>query len=331
LFSQSSFGIVTRMSQWLSARPDHFKLQFYDVPDDGDLGRVIDTLQALIRRGALRPTLTLYNDYRVFASTAAFPFQTSGTPLPPAERIRLRKDLGIRSTWSGDIAIYSADEAIGRATHQLVCKALGDRVVLRDAMEADAGQIDDWLDEAAVHQAAPDSAAALRRALCLSFLGTPSDDAVRSAYWRKRAVPASGRDLDRDRVGLLWCSPIVPFRGEEVTRALTLMEAIMVQYGFEPGLTVQCMTERVVYLVASISFDRDAPGDDEKALSCYHEMVATLERAGYPLYRSSVASMAGERVAAPQRDASTEAVLADLTTALDPARIIAPGRYGSAR
>ena len=43
-----------------------------------------------------------------------------------------------------------------------------------------------------------------------------------------------------------------------MVEALGIMEACMVEHRFEPGLTIQCMSERVVYPVASMSYDRDA-------------------------------------------------------------------------
>ena len=63
-------------------------------------------------------------------------------------------------------------------------------------------------------------------------------------------------------------------------------------------------------------------GDDERALHCYRSLTETLSARGYPPYRLNVAAMdlMGE-------DGAYQAALQTLRVALDPRRILAPGRY----
>jgi 4-cresol dehydrogenase (hydroxylating) flavoprotein subunit len=328
LFTQSSFGIVTRMTQWLMPCPEHFQILFYQVENEDDVPAVVDALRQLVMSGALRPTLTLYNDYRVMASTTLYPFERAGgrTPLSADLRAALRSELdGGKGggVWGGDVAIYSPDVEHGRATRRLVERKLAGKVSRLEAVEADAVEMEALLDDAASMKAP----ASLRQGLLLNFLGIPNDDAIRSVYWRKPDLPAGHFDPDRDRCGLVWCAPVVPFVGSDVARVLRVMDACMREHGFEPGLTVQCMTERVVYVVASISYDRDVADDDARALTCYHQMVESLARQGYPPYRLSIASMVGTgSEALRSRDASPD-VLEALRSAMDPGHILAPGRY----
>ncbi len=336
LFSQSSFGIVTRMTQWLMPRPELFQILYYQIARDEGVPGVIDALRALMMSGALRPTLTLYNDYRVLACTGSYPYERAGgrTPLPAELRAALcsQQDGGRGAgAWGGDIAIYSPSAEHGRATRRLVERALSGKVERLTAIEADADEIDSLLDgadslddKANEGRSSPDS---LRRGLLLNFLGVPAADAIRSVYWRKPSPPPPDLDPDRDRCGLLWCTPIVPFVGSDIAAALRIMDACMREHGFEPGLTIQCLTERAVYIVGSISYDRDAAGDDERALACYHRMTRSLAREGYPPYRLSIASMGGTNDEALAARDDSAGVLDALGAALDPARIIAPGRY----
>ena len=46
LFTQSNFGIVTRMSIWLMPAPEHFEAFFFRCDDDSGLGDVLDALAA---------------------------------------------------------------------------------------------------------------------------------------------------------------------------------------------------------------------------------------------------------------------------------------------
>jgi 4-cresol dehydrogenase (hydroxylating) len=319
LFTQSPFGIVTRMTQWLMPRPEFFQILFYQIARDELVGEVIDVLRPLLMSGALRPTLTLYNDYRVFACTGAYPYARAQarTPLPESLRAAMREESLGGNVWGGDIAIYSPDQAHGRAIRALVERALAGKVARLEAIEADADELD------ALLAGTPSSSSTdvLRQGLLRNFLGIPDDDSIRSVYWRKPTPPLGNLDPDRDRCGLIWHSPIVPFIGREVMTVLSSMEACLREHGFEPGLTVQCLTERAVYLVGSISYDRDVAGEDQRALACYEQMRAVLGEAGYPPYRLTIASMPNTR------EGDTSALLDALAAAFDPAQILAPGRY----
>lgn len=324
LFSQSHLGVVTRMSQWLAPRPEHIALLPYELPKTADLAALIDALGGLLRAGVLRPTLTLYNDARVFAATGSYPWARARevTPLPAELSRELREERGLAGEWAGDVAILSGDPRLAEATAAIVRERLGGLVRLRDPLCADAAQIDAWLDESGA-TAPLASAEALRKGLLLNFLGVPSEEAVRSAYWRKRGLaPTSPLDPDRDRCGLLWVCPVVPLAGRDVVTAVRLLEEGLVRGGFEPQLTIQCMAERFAYVVASISWDRDRAGDDERAHACYREVVAALARAGFPLYRAAL-SAPEEAGGFGEGTAST---VAALRRALDPLGVFAPPR-----
>jgi 4-cresol dehydrogenase (hydroxylating) len=322
LFTQSNLGIVVRMTQWLMPMPEYFQLLFYQIARDEALPSVIDALRGLVMSGALRPTLTLYNDYRIMASTGQYPFERANgqTPLPERLREEIRSEMnngeGVGS-WGGDIAIYSPSREIGESTRRLVEKTLQGKISRLSSIEAEQEEIERLLEQPPPEVNSPEL---LRRGLLMNFLGSPGDDAIRSVYWRKPSSPQT-LDPDRDRCGLIWCAPVVPFVGSEVASVLRMMEVAMREHGFEPGLTVQCMTERVVYVVASISYDRDVVGADEAAALCHHRMVEALLHHGYPPYRLSLPLKGTREQMTPQP------ILEAISAALDPVGIIAPGRY----
>ena len=82
------------------------------------------------------------------------------------------------------------------------------------------------------------------------------------------------------------------------------------------------ITERSLACVVSIAFDRELAGEDVRALDCYHHLMERLAANGYYSYRLGLASMArGERP-----DAYSD-LLRELKNTVDPAGILAPGRY----
>ena len=63
------------------------------------------------------------------------------------------------------------------------------------------------------------------------------------------------------------------------------------------------------------------PGEDERALTCYHDLIGRLASEGYYSYRLGLPAMAGEQPGAYSD------LLRDIKKMLDPAGILAPGRY----
>ena len=95
-------------------------------------------------------------------------------------------------------------------------------------------------------------------------------------------------DLDRDRCGLLWCSPIAPLDGTHATAISRMATRILLEHGFEPMISLTLLTERTIGCVISISYDRDLPGEDDKALACHDHLVKELNRDGYFPYRLGI-------------------------------------------
>jgi 4-cresol dehydrogenase (hydroxylating) len=143
-----------------------------------------------------------------------------------------------------------------------------------------------------------------------------------SVYWRKKTPPPASPDPDRDRCGLLWCSPVLPNTGPDAEAVTTLVTRLLLEHGFEPQMSLSLAGERMIICIITIAYDRDVPGEDERALACYRQLSEAMIAKGYPPYRLSVASMT-------QVDSGTTygAALSAIRLALDPNGIMAPGRY----
>ena len=121
--------------------------------------------------------------------------------------------------------------------------------------------------------------------------GEPTDATMASMYWRKTFTPPGTPDPGRDRCGLLWCSPIVPNVGSHATEVTNLATRVLLEYGFEPQMSVSLATERTLICVITIGYDRDVPGADQKATRCYRSLTTELLERGYRPYRLNVDSM----------------------------------------
>jgi 4-cresol dehydrogenase (hydroxylating) len=153
--------------------------------------------------------------------------------------------------------------------------------------------------------------------------GIPHEESLRSVYWRKRTPVPADPDPDRDRCGVIWVAPVVPFTGRDVTAAVRILEEAIPAHGLEPLLAMVAQTPRVAYVVALLVYDRDEPGADDAAMRCHDAALARLAESGYLPYRLGVQSM--DALPAPRDDHG--ALMERLKRALDPSDILAPGRY----
>src|SRR6185369_9833466 len=265
----------TRMTIWLMPEPEYFQAFFFRCDQESDLPELIDALRPLRMNGTLRSSMHIANDYRVISSIQQYPWEETGgaTPLRPEAMDPLRKKLNC-GVWNGSGGLYGTKAQVAEA-RRLVKKALRGHVKKLQFL-------DDRQLEVAARFAKPYSAVTgwdLSRALKLVrpvfglMKGVPTDKPMRSCYWRKRRIPEQ-IDVDRDGCGLLWCSPIAPLTGSHALAVSQIASRVLLAHGFEPMITLTLLTERTIGCVISINYDREVPGEDEKALRCHDHLLA---------------------------------------------------------
>jgi 4-cresol dehydrogenase (hydroxylating) len=325
LFSQSNFGIVTRMSVWLMPEPECFRAFFFMARTADGLRAVVDALRPLRLNGTLRSTIHIGNDYKVVAGTRQYPWDELGgrTPLDLDDMARLRTRLGI-GVWNGSGALYGTRLQVRDATAQVRRALRGTvhrlqfvddrRLRLMRRLARPIQLVTGWNISETLKVLAP---------VYGLLKGVPTAAPLSSAYWRKRGAVPPEPDPDRDRCGLLWCSPVLPNTGQHATEVTGMATRILLEHGFEPQISLSLATERSAICVVTISYDREVAGEDERARACYDALTEQLLARGYPPYRLNVRSM--DLAAA---DPAHREVLRRVKEALDPYKILAPGRYG---
>ncbi len=326
LFSQSNLGIVTRMTIWLMPRPDAFEAFFFRSADPSSLPAIIDALRELRLRDVLRSSIHVGNDYKVLAGLQQYPWtETAGqTPLTPETMSELRRKLGFGS-WNVSGGLYGTRMQVAEA-----------KKLLRKAFSKQTGTLK-FLSpktlELAKKFAKPfrmlsrwDLAKTVELVEPVLGLmqGVPTEQPLKSAYWRKRTSPGNDMDPDRDRCGLLWYAPVAPATGLAVQELVSLAISTLLRFGFEPMVSLTFLTPRLISCVVSISYDRDVLGQDEKAAACHDELVQTCSERGYYPYRLGIQSM--NQI--PEAESYTY-ILQRLKNTLDPNGILAPGRYNA--
>jgi 4-cresol dehydrogenase (hydroxylating) len=172
---------------------------------------------------------------------------------------------------------------------------------------------------------------ALGRSLFEMNRGIPNGRFLAGAYWRRRGGLPPGFPADAnpalDNCGMLWVSPVLPMRGEDLLRVHALAEPIFRTHGFDLFVTFSMINERALGGVLTVAYDKEDPAETERARTCYRQVFETMMGAGYIPYRVGLQSMAD----LDNGNDSYWRMVGRIKQALDPANVIAPGRYSQRR
>jgi 4-cresol dehydrogenase (hydroxylating) flavoprotein subunit len=158
--------------------------------------------------------------------------------------------------------------------------------------------------------------------------GKPTWSVLRSAYFKSRLSPAM-EDLDpaRDGCGLMWLALAVPMSGSHAISVLDLAERLFTSFGLNMSACFTMMNERTMFFLLGLFFDQENNAERNRAAQLYQALHETFSKHGYQHYRSGIPAWAIDR-----GSGSTVATLLEqLKAAVDPAGILAPGRYHISR
>ena len=312
------------MTVWLMPKPEYFRAFFFMCRDEEGLRAVVDALRPLRLDGTLRSTMHIGNDYKVVAGSRQYPWSEmeGRTPLAAAAIARLREEMNI-GAWNGCGGLYGSRAVVNDAVRR-VRRALRGKV---DRLQF----VDDRLLTVMKRFAKPfrmvtgwdiSQTLAVLAPVYGLLKGVPTEGPMSSVYWRKRMTVPTDPDPDRDRCGLLWCSPVLPNSGKHAAEVTALAASVLLAHGFEPQMSLSLATERSAVCVTTISYDREVPGEDARAMACYEALSQELLTRGYPPYRANLTAM---RYA--DGDSAHVDVVRRIKRALDPNGVLSPGRY----
>lgn len=324
LFTQSNYGIITKIGLWLMPKPEAFTFYFFQVPNFEGLQTLIDRLRPLRLNGTLQTAIHVGNDFRVLASSSHYPWhETKETPLPGALR-KIMRESATAQPWQGSGSL-SGSKGTVRAAKRELKRAIGDIATIRfvtdwqvNAGESLGRKLKQWR--------ITDSLDWRMRILRQNFdllKGIPTIEPLRGAQWRLRKPPEELHDLLDAGVGLYWVSPVMPMLGREAMELQKLVEPIFNMHGFDMIVSFILLTERSLVAIFNIAFDKSVPEDCELASKCYDALMDAMMENGYYIYRSGLQGMPKIK----RRSSVYWDVATSIKRALDPEDIIARGRY----
>lgn len=337
LFTQSNLGVVTRAGIWLMPAPEAYNAFIFELFDARHFGAAIDAFRRLALSGVVTAKLHMIND--VVSLSLITQVKDEGLPTDAAltddQRAALRGKYRL-AQWSCGGGLYGTAAQV-RLQRRMLKDALGryGRLQFLDATRlawlrrlTAAVEQHAWL-RRPVERLAGTSLPVMRTAPHIFDVlrGVPTEHFVRHAWFRnRRPRPDRAVNPAAERCGLIWFAPILPMRGAAVEAHLADCSAHFAAHGFDFYVALLLMNPRAVIALMAVLYDRDAPGEAERAQQLHDTLVTDMQRAGYQPYRAGLLTWPRLWDHAP----ALGRLNARLKAALDPAGVIAPGRYGIA-
>jgi 4-cresol dehydrogenase (hydroxylating) len=326
LFTQSNFGIVTKGGVALMPRPERFVSFSLEMARDEHMPTVIEAVRRLTLAGSLRSAIHVVNHVAaraVFSSRRCEPNRAQR----PEQRV---------APWTLVGSVAGTCREVAASLHE-IRKALapwGRFLVVGDRRAKIAGTL------ARASSASPLGARVVSKLARLVgaspeeldlaakmhdlMKGRPSDFFVRHAYFKAQGPAPTIADPARDGVGLLWFAPIVPMTGRSVTDVLALCRPLFARHGFDFYVALLPQNARSVVVLLSIFFDRASDEEARRASALYDGLSTAVAEASFQQYRVGTEGMAHLY----EGNDAYRSFLRAMQSALDPAKILAPGRYG---
>ncbi|WP_291995337.1 FAD-binding oxidoreductase [Candidatus Accumulibacter sp. ACC003] len=335
MFTQSNLGIVTRAGIWLMPRPECYNSFVYEIRDERHLPQVLDAFRRLALTGVVNTKLHMINDFvsmTILTQRVSEQVPQDG-PLSDADLAALRKKYGV-SPWNCAGGIYGTRGQV-KLQRSLLRAALSpygrlifisDRVLpFLEGLINQAWKSDFFrrLVEVGARTSLPvlESAPYVHKIL----QGIPTEYFVKHAYYRyRRPRPAQDVQPARDRCGLIWFAPILPFTNAHVWPFLEACKQRFAAHGFDFYVAMLLMNPRSVVCLMAVIYDQEDADETAHSQQLYDELLVLMRERQFQQYRAGLQSWRELFKDAPEM----RRLNARIKAALDPDNILAPGHYG---
>jgi 4-cresol dehydrogenase (hydroxylating) len=295
LFTQSNFGIVTRIGVWLLPRPPAVQSLHFVFPDDDDLEEIIELARPMKMSNFVPSLFRVANDLYLCGSEGESPeyrLSNGKKSISDAGRRALQQKHGL-GAWTLSGAFYGPSAA---------------------AMEPQIARVrDHFMKSGKAHYIAHEDAAKIPplQVAINAFSGIPSLGELGLLKWR----PGGGN---------IWFLPGTPMDGKIANEFQRLCRKIYEDHGLDYTVMNVCGA-RFARGLHVITFNREDPDERARADACYRKMSEEVAKRGVFVGR---APLDYHDMHFAQTMPGFQQACTAIKKALDPNAVIAPGRYG---
>jgi len=299
IFSQSNFGVVTKMGFWLLPEPEAVRGLRVTVQGHDDIGPLMEIVSNLTYSGVLDSQFQIRSPVLHGMRDADLDRLVTGPGGAGAEQwddYARQRDL---SFWNADFSFYGPLPVVNtRWTHVVERCAAIPGVQFADAPTYRFPMSDDERERVRDKQ----------------LLGIPS-------------LQDFGNDGNAD--GHMDFSIVVPMTGAGVRDALKLMKRLMAESGVDVGMGgLTSFHPRALTFISSFPTYRDDRDANRRSRECFLRALELSAERGWGLYRVHPAFMEQAKSSYSFNDDALARFHERLKDALDPNGILAAGRYG---
>jgi 4-cresol dehydrogenase (hydroxylating) len=295
LFTQSNFGIVTRMGVWLLPRPPAVQSFHFVFPDDDDLEEIIELARPMKMSNFVPSLFRVANDLYLCGSEGESPeyrVSSGKKSISDAGRRALQQKHGL-GAWTLSGAFYGPSAA---------------------AIEPQIARVrDHFMKSGKARYIAHEDAARIPplQVAINAFSGIPSLGELGLLKWR----PGGGN---------IWFLPGTPMDGKIANEFQRLCRKIYEDHGLDYTVMNVCGA-RFARGLHVITFNREDPDERARADACYRTMSEEVAKRGVFVGR---APLDYHDMHFAQTMPGFQQACTAIKKALDPNDVIAPGRYG---
>jgi len=294
LFTQSNFGIVTKMGMWLMPRPPVYKPFMIRHDNMADVPKIIEAMRPLrVSSLVANCNLMMSASYQLAMFKRRNEIVPDGQPLDDASVKKAAKANGL-GMWNTYFALYGTEQTVAAI-----------EPIIRAQLTASGGEVltaAEMGDNPWFHH----HATLMEGGLNLDEIGL--------LRWRG----AGG--------GLAWFAPVAAAKGAEAEGQTKLAREILDKHGFD-YTAAYAIGWRDLHHIIALLYDKSDPEQEKKADACYQDLVTTFAKKGWASYRTGVNSM---ELVAQQYGQTNRDFNKLLKNAIDPNGVIAPGKSGIA-
>jgi 4-cresol dehydrogenase (hydroxylating) len=312
LFSQSNFGIVTKMGFWMMPKPEHYTLAVLTVPKRDDLIPLVEIMNYLedssiigwpLYRSPLNP------EYGKAMNPELKSYLTSKNGKPDIDKIQ---DYALRNKipyWKIDIPIYGNKDSV---------EANVNYIKQRFSKAIDGAEI-----EVIEDYDLPLTKEQKKSLKHKVTLGIPNLE----IFW----LSTRGENF-APKDGHVWFSPIIPRDGKELLKCQEIYIDTFHELGMESMITPfshpRTWMYRAFCFMIGFANSREDKEINEKMRNVYNTMVKVAAKHGWGDYRAGPVFQDAVSGVYNFNDSILKRFAEQLKDTIDPNGIIAPGRGG---